>query len=257
MINKKKYRNKPLYKKFNSLRINIQNRQKLLKFKKKKWNFLLKRIRLTDKLAKLRLRSNKRLANFRKQNCFYKFFDQGAYRIPRFANFFSKTFKQSVETNKSFKLFYGSMGKKYLKSLSKKSKNLSNRYNNKINSTIFFTNILESRLDVSLLRSHFVLSIMNARQLITHGHVFVNSKKITKASFHLRKGDLVTFSTKSHKLIEYYIANSKAWPLPPYYFQVSYKIFQILVIEDIKLLNMSMNFDTPLNLQNVLKSYHK
>lgn len=257
MINKKKYRNKPLYKKFNGLRVNIQNRQKLLKFKKKKWNFLLKRIRLTDKLAKMRLRSNKQLTTFRKQNCFYKFFDQSTYQIPRFANFFSKTFKQNVETNKSFKLFYGNVSKKYLKSLSKKSENLSNQYNNKINSTVFFTNILESRLDVILLRSHFVLSVMNARQLITHGHVFVNSEKVTKASFRLQKGDIITFSTKSHRLIEYYIANSKVWPLPPYYLQVSYKVFQILVIEDIRLLNMSMNFGTPLNFQSVSELHDK
>ena len=52
MINKKKYRNKPLYKKFNRFKKNIQNRQKLLKFKKQKWNSLLKQIRLTNKFSK-------------------------------------------------------------------------------------------------------------------------------------------------------------------------------------------------------------
>ena len=227
-----------------------------MKFKKQKWNFLLKQIRLTKKLAKLRLRNNK-LTTFRKKNCFYKFFDQNLYQTPKFANFYSKSFKQTLEINKSFKLFYGKLNKSYLKTLSKRSKVLSNQCNNKISSPVFFNHKLESRLDVSLLRSHFVLSIMNARQLISHGHVFVNSKKITKASFTLKQGDVITFSKKSHKLVEYYIANSQMWPIPPYYFQISYKIFQIIVIEDIKLSNINMSFEIPMKWQNVLMSHSK
>ena len=36
MIATKKYRHRPVYKKFINLRDNVQNRQKVLKFKKKK-----------------------------------------------------------------------------------------------------------------------------------------------------------------------------------------------------------------------------
>jgi hypothetical protein len=39
MILKKKNRFKPIFKQFIKLRENIQNRQKILKFKKKKWKF--------------------------------------------------------------------------------------------------------------------------------------------------------------------------------------------------------------------------
>ena len=254
MINKKKYRNRPLYKKFRGLKKNIQNRRKLLKFKKQKWNLLLKQIRLTKKLAKLRLRS-KKLTTFRKRNCFYKFFDQNIYQIPKFANFYSKSFKQTLETNKSFKLFYGKIRQKSLQGLARNSRTLSNKFNNKINSTVFFRDKLETRLDVNLVRAHLVLSIMNARQLISHGHVFVNARKITKSSFIVKKGDVITFSKKSHKLIEYYIANSEFWPLPPYYLQISYKIFQIIVVEDIKLSNDSLIFTSPMKWQDVLKSH--
>ncbi len=259
MINKKKYRNRPLYKKFRGLKKNIQNRQKLLKFKRQKWNFLLKQIRLTKKLAELRLDPEKsyNLKTFRKRNCFYKFFDQNTYQIPKFVNFYSKSFKQTLETNKSFKLFYGKINQKFLRNLAKSSKALSNQFNNKINSTVFFRNTLENRLDVNLVRSHFVLSIMNARQLISHGHVFVNSKKVTKASLVLNKGDVITFSKKSHKLIEYYITKSKFWPLPPYYLQVSYKIFQIVIVEDVRLSNDSLIFSSPMKWQNVLKSHYR
>lgn len=132
-------------------------------------------------------------------------------------------------------------------------------------SLIFFNEALESRLDVSLLRSQLVLSMMNARQLISHGHVFVNCEKVTKQSFLLKKGDIITFSKKSHKLIDYYINTVKIWRskrkdlpillIPPYYFQISYKIFQIIVVEDIKFANSSINFNAPMKWQNVLRSH--
>jgi len=106
--------------------------------------------------------------------------------------FFSKRYKQTIENNKSFKLFYGNFTKKYLKHAVKKTKPVSNQINRKI----YFTEFLESRIDVILLRSHFVLSIMNARQLISHGHVFVNKKRVEDAHFRLKEGDTVTFSKK-------------------------------------------------------------
>lgn len=39
--------------------------------------------------------------------------------------------------------------------------------------------LLETRLDTILYRSGIVPTIINARQLISHGHVFVNNKKVT------------------------------------------------------------------------------
>ena len=60
---------------------------------------------------------------------------------------------------------------------------------------------------------------------------------------------------KSHKIIEYYLVNSDLWPLPPKYLQISYKIFQISVIDDIKLANDSTNLSMWLNLNSVMQSY--
>ena len=51
MINKKKYRNKPNYKKFCSLKLNVQNKQKLLKFKNAKWQLFLSKIRMSKKVS--------------------------------------------------------------------------------------------------------------------------------------------------------------------------------------------------------------
>lgn len=241
MIHKKKYRYKPVYKKFVALKKNVQNRSKLLNFKKRKWQFLL------AQLAKI--------SKTRKNNCYYKFYDQNVYVTPKYNNFFSKNYKQNLLNKRSFNLFYGNLEEKYLKRNVLKSKAASNKVQNKINSKLFFKDALERRLDSTLLRSHFVLSIMNAKQLISHGHVFLNGETVSDASILVKKGDVITFSPKSHKLIKYFVLNSPFWPLPPKNYQISYKTFQIIIIDDSKLFNTSDTFPMWLNFNNVMDSY--
>jgi ribosomal protein S4 len=141
--------------------------------------------------------------------------------------------------------------------LALKSVHKSNQIKNKINSTKFFNTYLEKRLDVVLLRSHFVLSIKNARQLINHGHVFVNNLMVKDPGFCIKKGDIINISKKTHKILRYYLGHSPVWPLPPLYLQISYALFQILVVEDIFVSNNSIKFFTWLNLNNVIHLYKK
>jgi|TARA_B110000967_G_C18901297_1_gene575452 ribosomal protein S4 len=243
MITKKKYRHKPVYKKFVSLKKNVQNRSKLLKFKKRKWQFMLSQLT--------------RISKTRKNNCYYKFYDQSVYQVPRYNNFFSKNYKQNLTVKKSFNLFYGSLSNSVLKKNVATALSRSNQVQNRINSKLFFKELFERRLDVVLTRSHFTLSIMNARQLISHGHVFINNVRVANASTLLKKGDIVTFSKKSKKLLDYYLLNSELWPLPPQYLQISYKVFQILVVDDVKFSNNSSAFSMWLNLNNVIESYKR
>jgi len=243
MINKKKYRYKPIYKKFVPLKKNVQNRAKVLKFKKRKWQFLLSRLTKVSKI--------------RKTNCYYKFYDQSVYQIPRYNNFFSKNYKQNLIVKKSFNLFYGSLSRNVLKRNVRTALVKSNRVQNRINSKLFFKELFERRLDVILTRSHFTLSIMNARQLIAHGHVYVNNSCTTNGSMQLKKGDIITFSQKSKKLLNHYLLNSELWPLPPQYLQICYKVFQILLVDDVKLFNGSDTFPMWLNFNDVMESYKK
>jgi len=55
---------------------------------------------------------------------------------------------------------------------------------------------LDSRLDSTLFRSGIVASMLAARQLVTHRHVFVNGRRVNKPSYELRPSDQVTFSDK-------------------------------------------------------------
>lgn len=57
--------------------------------------------------------------------------------------------------------------------------------------------MLELRLDNVVYRMNFASSRSHARQLIRHGHVTVNGKKVSIPSFILKMEDQVTFKEKS------------------------------------------------------------
>ena len=59
---------------------------------------------------------------------------------------------------------------------------------------------LERRLDNVVFRSGFAPTIPAARQLVNHGHIMVNGKRVTIASFRVREGDDVRPHEKSLKL---------------------------------------------------------
>jgi small subunit ribosomal protein S4 len=60
--------------------------------------------------------------------------------------------------------------------------------------------LLERRLDNVVFRLGFAASRKSARQLVLHGHLLVNSKKVTIPSYLLVEGDVVAVRDKSKKL---------------------------------------------------------
>jgi len=59
--------------------------------------------------------------------------------------------------------------------------------------------MLERRLDNVVYRSGFSTSRRQARQLVNHGHVEVNGRKVNIPSFQVKVGDTVTIKDKSTK----------------------------------------------------------
>jgi len=59
--------------------------------------------------------------------------------------------------------------------------------------------MLERRLDNVVYRSGFSTSRRQARQLVNHGHVEVNGRKVNIPSFQVKAGDVVAVKDKSHK----------------------------------------------------------
>ena len=213
----KKQRHKPFYKQFLKLRTNVQNRIKIFKFKKQKWNNFKK-----DSLRQLKF--------FKR----YKIKDQFSLTSIKFAsrgNSYQKKFRNNLRYRKIFNLFYGGVKKKYLKNhinAIKKKNHRKIKFQSYRQNTIQF---FESRLDIILYRAKFSFSIKNARQLILHGHILVNNQIVRKSSYNLKTNDLIEIAknSKSRMLIKKNIDRSNFWPVPPSHLQINYNTFQIII----------------------------
>ena len=57
--------------------------------------------------------------------------------------------------------------------------------------------ILESRLDNVLYKAGLGITRKQTRQIVNHGHVLVNGKKVDIASYSVKAGDVITIKSKS------------------------------------------------------------
>ena len=78
--------------------------------------------------------------------------------------------------------------------------------------------LLERRLDNVLYRLRFATTLLSARQLVVHGHVWVDGQEVDRPSYTLRPGEAVSIRKKSKKLllVEEGLARSPARPVLPY-----------------------------------------
>lgn len=236
MILERKRRLEPLYKQFLKLKENVQNRHKLLKFKKQKW----------EKLIHNYKRKLKRYKKFKPQ-------DQNQYLVSKYPSkntSYQKRYKETLHAVKRLALFYGGLPRKFIKNqieITKKKRQVKNTNQS-------FLELFESRLDIVLYRAKFSPSIRNARQLIIHGKVTVNNKPVKSKLYTLKTGDLISIDLKYTHLIETNIRQALIWPIPPKHLFINYKTMQI-IFGDIKNTNFSTNFSFNLNLERVLVSY--
>jgi ribosomal protein S4 len=232
-------RNKPIYKKILRLRENVQNRKKLLNFKKNKWKKIQNQIK-------------KGLKWYKK----FKAKDQMQYKVTKYPNkgtSYQKNFRNTLNSAKKFNLFYGGMLKRKLKEkITASYKNRNNKYE--------FLKYFESRLDIVLYRAKFVVSIVQARQLILHDKVFVNKNLVKSKSYVLKPGDLISIDLKSSKLIEantdHYYLEDFLWPIPPKHLLINYKTLQI-IFGELENSNFLANAPIYLNLEDILLNYQK
>lgn len=244
MLNSKKNRFKPIFKKFLRLRENIQNQKKLFKFqKKKKWRELIKHY-------KRKLRRYKKYAPI----------DQTRYLVTKFPNkgtSYKKRYRDTLHSNKKFKVLYGGFLKKYFKNQIKKTTQNNYILKNKIkeNSNLLFITIFESRLDTVLYRANFVYSIRTARQLIVHGKIFINNNQIRSKNYILKAGDIIHVDQTCNPLINKNswkkLKSKPLWPLPQNHLHINYKTMEI-IFGIIKWENLSASFTFHLQLEKIL-----
>jgi ribosomal protein S4 len=191
MFYKNVNRFKPLYRQFIGLRENIQNRNKVFQFKKKKWM----------KFVESYIQKLKKYRKFKPK-------DQVRYLVSRYPNrgsSYKTRCKNNLRTLKRFKLFHGGLSKSKIKSLAKIA------LKNKCNFSSLFLKFFEFRLDTVLFRSKFAFSVRNARQLILHGKILVNNRVIKTKSYVLKPGDIITILFINFKLIKTNIKRSVKW----------------------------------------------
>jgi len=63
-----------------------------------------------------------------------------------------------------------------------------------------FLRLLESRLDNLVYRTGFASTRRGARQLVNHGHVTVNGKKVDIPSYRVKVGDVISLKEKDKEL---------------------------------------------------------
>jgi ribosomal protein S4 len=250
MFIKQNNRIEPLYKQLLKLRENIQNRTKLLKFKRKKWKIFIQ--------------------NYKKKLKWYNKFkpiDQTRYLVTTYSTkgtSHKKQYRNSLNKSRALRLFYGSLTKKIFKKQINylKTKNLNSYF-------LLFLKLFEQRLDTVLFRSKFSKSIKNARQLITHGLVNVNNKQVNYPSYLLKESDLVSVNSKYCLVVEenlkyclrgnsqINIKNNQLWPIPPKHLIINYKTLEI-IFGNIEISSFSTEFSYHLNLEKIiLNSYRQ
>ena len=62
--------------------------------------------------------------------------------------------------------------------------------------------LLESRLDNILYRTGFAITRKQARQIVNHGHVLVNGKRVDIPSYTVKAGDVITFNSSSSEFVK-------------------------------------------------------
>jgi small subunit ribosomal protein S4 len=119
-------------------------------------------------------------------------------------------FGQQLREKQKVKRLYGLLEKQFRRTFEKaeKSKGITGER---------LLVLLEQRLDNILYRLGLASSRAQARQLINHGHVLVNGKKVTIASYQVNPGDVVSikdaFSANVHLQQALSISRSRGVPV--------------------------------------------
>ena len=114
--------------------------------------------------------------------------------------------------------------------------------------------LLESRLDNVIYRAGFAKSRDMARQLVRHGHILVNGRKVNIPSFRVSEADIVEVAEKSRELTPFVVARAEAGERPvPAWLEVIPDKMRVLVHS----LPARTQIDTQVQEQLIVELYSK
>lgn len=103
-------------------------------------------------------------------------------------------FGLQLEEKQKLKAIYGMLSEKQLVGYYKKATALEGITAN------HFSQMLECRLDNIVYRLKFAPTIFAAQQLVSHGHILVDGKKVDRRSFQVKPGMVVSVKEKSRSM---------------------------------------------------------
>ena len=99
-----------------------------------------------------------------------------------------------LEAKQKMKFYYGNMNERQFRNVYRKA------LKKKGNTTENLVGLLERRLDTVIYRAKFSTTVFSARQLINHGHIKVNGKKVNIPSCLISEKDTIQIRDKSKEL---------------------------------------------------------
>ncbi len=126
-------------------------------------------------------------------------------------------FGVQLQAKQKLKSYYGNMNERQFRNLYKKA------IMAKGNTAENLIGLLERRLDAVVYRSKFANTIFSSRQLINHGHVKVNGKKVNISSYQVKEEDTIEIRDKSKQLAFIDVALANKEREVPEYLQVDEK----------------------------------
>ena len=122
-----------------------------------------------------------------------------------------------LQAKQKLKAYYGNINERQFRNIYKKASML------KGDTSENLIGLLERRLDAVIYRAKFATTIFSARQLINHGHVKVNGKKVNISSYLVKEEDSIEIRDKSKQLAIIDIALASKEREAPEYIQLDQK----------------------------------
>ena len=91
----------------------------------------------------------------------------------------------NYKLSKNLKAYYGNINERQFRNIYKKAVMLKGDTGENL------IGLLERRLDAVIYRAKFATTVFSARQLINHGHVRVNGKKVNIGSYIVKEEDSI------------------------------------------------------------------
>ena len=122
-----------------------------------------------------------------------------------------------LQAKQKLKAYYGNINERQFRNIYKKA------IMKKGDTAENLIGLLERRLDAVIYRAKLATTIFSARQLINHGHIRVNGKKVNISSYQLKEEESVEVRDKSKQLSIIDIALANKEREVPEYIQVDEK----------------------------------